>query len=1466
MFSLIEWFGNDGAVLLQSAADISLKVLLVAVLVFIAMKALRMKDSSVQHRAYALVLASMLAMPAFSLLAPQWEIPISTTRLFQEISAGSKSNDGLVIVSPNNDAVLSSWGSQNFLDSGYVGSTKPTPLGSETPVAEHSAKEHRAIEMLPPLEAAPSEPTMKAKWAPSWATILIATYLVGLCILLLRIFFGIAKCRLLLRKARSVQFQDATLASITSTPVLESNELQVPVAIGIWRPKIVLPADWRNWSNHEVAMALTHEAEHIRRRDTWTALLAAFNCAIYWFHPVSWILAFRLADLAEHACDDAVIAEVGDRADYASKLVGLASRLTSEAPRYRPTYVGMARQTSVEKRVLRIIDEKRTLSKRVSWLKGSALALAILTVAVIAAGISLTNQTVIADEPSNAGVQTSSLQSDDKGNEQVQEKAVPQPPANAGADEPNSDLANSEMPLSGRIVDDLGKPVTDASVTLRGGGNGRDRYEAKTDTNGEYAFPTIETDGLYRMLIKSKRWVGLTHLKEGILIQLSPTGKIVRDMTLQRACLVRVRVVDSQNKPIHRAHLYVKNLGADRFSSSRRSVSTGKDGWAEIGGLPPSPAGYRIGVSSSRHAVAMVDVKLSEVGQVVESVVSLPDGVEVKGVAICSDDKPAAGWRITALPDWWGDFGSSPGGVEIGKNGEFALPNITTGKYNVSINVPIGAGLSRTVPVLSDKALLPVDELLRVKIDSPSPGGMGTIRGKLVFKEDATPKGTIRISATHEDNNLYAGSAHLAPGKTDFSIEALPPGKYRIQIESPEIETVNLRYIGAPRDGLEVSVEVKGRPRIVGNVIDSAGAPITTFKVRVTKLASLRGPNYVQEPEWIGVNDPKGNFAVDVVGPGIYRVTAAVDGLSLATSGPLNTDELPDAPVTLKLTEGVTLRGTVVDEAGQPVDGATVAPRSASPSVMPHFAKAFAGEQGSVKTVNGKFELTDLPVGRELVRVTHPDFAIELSEEITLDDADIELPLIILEPGGAVSGTVYDADGKPRGGVKVMFHDSAGYSGDVDQQVGELAAAITDEMGRYKVEHLPERLCHVHLQQEWKSLGVVRSAILPANGIERTLDFGGPGGVTGRLLNNGTPVANVRIQLGGENANSGLFRALARTDAQGRFTFGRIPAGRRTLRFQPDGKGSDWQRVTEVESPASAKPGETINLGDLDYRTVKLTVSVTGLTARESKAANVTLYRHDPDSFMGHLVGNSISRRAPEPPAVFRDVPIGKADVRVYRHDGVILSKTIDVNQDKTSQEITVNWPNKTGTLEVNVAESFCDGSECNLPGLRSADGSIIAELRPNPTGENLRLERLPVGDYFLTYDGIRDAAHLIDFKISDGETTEINVTEENCKPATGQNGAASIGWFGSDGIPLVGVDATITDKSGKELVSIIKGREASGLYFGPPGEYEVVGEFPGYARLRKVITLEPLRLDPFRTEGSRLVVPTIDILMDAAE
>ena len=99
-----------------------------------------------------------------------------------------------------------------------------------------------------------------------------------------------------------------------------SEKISSPAVYGILKPKIVLPASYKD---RDIELIVQHEKTHIRGLDNLWRMIAFLIVAVHWFNPFSWLfLKAFLADL-ELSCDERVLVKLGaDRSkEYASALL-----------------------------------------------------------------------------------------------------------------------------------------------------------------------------------------------------------------------------------------------------------------------------------------------------------------------------------------------------------------------------------------------------------------------------------------------------------------------------------------------------------------------------------------------------------------------------------------------------------------------------------------------------------------------------------------------------------------------------------------------------------------------------------------------------------------------------------------------------------------------------------------------------------------------------------------------------------------------------------------------------------------------------------------------------------------------------------------------------------------------------------------------------------------------------------------
>jgi beta-lactamase regulating signal transducer with metallopeptidase domain len=114
-------------------------------------------------------------------------------------------------------------------------------------------------------------------------------------------------------------------AGLSKTPLVWlSREVESPAVSGLWRPVLLLPAEFpAAFTTAEARLVLLHEFSHLKRHDLAQNWLLFALQGLHWFNPLIWFAFARLRLDRETACDARVLAldAVDRRADYGRALL-----------------------------------------------------------------------------------------------------------------------------------------------------------------------------------------------------------------------------------------------------------------------------------------------------------------------------------------------------------------------------------------------------------------------------------------------------------------------------------------------------------------------------------------------------------------------------------------------------------------------------------------------------------------------------------------------------------------------------------------------------------------------------------------------------------------------------------------------------------------------------------------------------------------------------------------------------------------------------------------------------------------------------------------------------------------------------------------------------------------------------------------------------------------------------------------
>jgi hypothetical protein len=178
------------------------------------------------------------------------------------------------------------------------------------------------------------------------------------------IFFAVIYCRNHkgLRYATAIRDNDflnewlAEHKLLRPITIMQSDRIISPLAVGVFKPRIILPKSVNMNDKQLLDYVLTHEYFHIKRCDAiWKMVLLSALC-VHWFNPMVWLMFVLASRDLELTCDEAVIYRFGatTKKAYAYMLIGMAEHRGSFAPLYN----GFSRNAT-EERIESIMKIKR---------------------------------------------------------------------------------------------------------------------------------------------------------------------------------------------------------------------------------------------------------------------------------------------------------------------------------------------------------------------------------------------------------------------------------------------------------------------------------------------------------------------------------------------------------------------------------------------------------------------------------------------------------------------------------------------------------------------------------------------------------------------------------------------------------------------------------------------------------------------------------------------------------------------------------------------------------------------------------------------------------------------------------------------------------------------------------------------------------------------------------------------------
>ncbi|QDT21380.1 carboxypeptidase regulatory-like domain-containing protein [Gimesia chilikensis] len=964
---------------------LSIKVLLLAAFVWAGLAIARVQSATWRHRAWLFCLVAMLGMPVLSFLAPA--IPVSRLPLLAWMESWESSFSQLSepATAPVTTApVVSAPVVPASVEKQPASVPQSVPLSDlepkrATPVPLQSSVGPRAAGQADMIQTPAVEPpgsTQPPSSLLSGGDLLVVTlaliYLAGSLVLALRLACSVWYCQRLVRRSQPVKLPAEVQGLVSSARVVQSAAVNVPLCQGIVNSTIILPEDWETWERSLLAMVLSHEAEHIRRRDPLVSFLAALGTIFYWFHPVSWRLQRTLSDLAEHACDDAVIGNAGERTDYARILLEMSSRVTPSGRRYQQLGVSMTRKPEIEDRIERVIDTARPLSERIGLKASTLLLVFIATVALVTAGL-----TIATTAQARAA-----------------EKTPPQ---------------EARQQLTGIVLTPAGQPVKNAEVRLRTYNKSKSRYDhrtTRTDDHGKFHFDHV-LPGNNRIAAYWKNMASRQQRYQGLKVK--PGDEV--ELKLAPANTLEVQVLkEADGRPVPEARVHFP------WHDMQSDYATNAADTAVIHGLTPEEWTFEVLAKGYEKNTQTINLSGEETTRVT---VKLKPGFTLYGTVRDEAGKPVPGAGIDARVP--GDSSNRSGGyMKTDAKGRYRFETLPLQSLDLSVRKDGYEMISPRVNAIPR----PMGER-KFDITLPKRKTGGAIRGTITDAQ-GHPIAGARLSNMGRSSTQTRETTSNAQGK--YQLEDLCDlfGRYEIVVQADGFAPQQLLVTpGAPPSPATYHVTMQPGRTIAGKVVDSDGKPLKGVWI------SYEGPDgHELNMRRSTKTNAQGEFTFDSLTQ-LAPLTFVLSGYSTITNRDFPAEENKPVVVTMK-SEGI-LRGKVVDDStGKPVTDykvqITFSPirKPNDPQGILSGARVMNGER--IVNARGEFELRKFVQGMPLqVTIRADGYQKEVHVRVLARAASgapmEEYRLTPLDPAmlHTFAGKVVTADGKPVPGVQLRL-------------------------------------------------------------------------------------------------------------------------------------------------------------------------------------------------------------------------------------------------------------------------------------------------------------------------------------------------------------------------------------------------------------------------------------------------------------
>ena len=169
----------------------------------------------------------------------------------------------------------------------------------------------------------------------------------------------------------------------TRAPIYMCGNIGIPMTIGMFFPKILVPPTWHSWSSECRQLVIDHELAHIKRRDGLVQTLQIIIQAIFFFHPFVWLLNRHLNELREMACDDIAMQKKSSSLHFSKCLVQIAENMVQNSLGHPSASALIRQKKHLLKRVKYQFEERKMKTNKLVVIASTTMIVVLFFISSI---------------------------------------------------------------------------------------------------------------------------------------------------------------------------------------------------------------------------------------------------------------------------------------------------------------------------------------------------------------------------------------------------------------------------------------------------------------------------------------------------------------------------------------------------------------------------------------------------------------------------------------------------------------------------------------------------------------------------------------------------------------------------------------------------------------------------------------------------------------------------------------------------------------------------------------------------------------------------------------------------------------------------------------------------------------------------------------------------------------------------